>query len=388
MINDLKACLIFYFCLLLPLNPILSTTPFPDHPADVSFLVIDLKYSRKQGVKICEVQQGCSSVFMGDDFVHDSRGFVAAKLCDFLSRYHNSIWFVGNICDIESRQLFDLRKWSCIPHLKHLPECIALKHAALTPVIDPYNLYQYHGILLIKTNPSIATEDLLTRYPGIIIVNKAVLPYKNDKYAMSLLLDNDPRLKQLKPCWKVYQKGYADQLTDTILNDFPSDYLVIKPRNSTEGRGVIIIHKNELKKTLEYIFKPNIPILRDADSSYRYWVFDLCENFIVEEFIESDPVVAPHLDNRLYDGTMRVVFALTYHLGKVDITFLDSHWQLPKKSLSEPGSFNEQHKSFGDIPYFLPVEPAIISEVEEFLRQGIPLLYQQILQRMNEERPN
>ena len=56
-----------------------------DHPAAVSFFVVDLKYNEIQGVQVCEIQPSVVSKFSGSDFVNSMRGAAAKNFCDYLS---------------------------------------------------------------------------------------------------------------------------------------------------------------------------------------------------------------------------------------------------------------------------------------------------------------
>ena len=59
------------------------------YPADVCFMIADLKYSAKQGVKICEVQQGCLSLFNGDNFRNPHEESIHKELARTLSLYNH-----------------------------------------------------------------------------------------------------------------------------------------------------------------------------------------------------------------------------------------------------------------------------------------------------------
>lgn len=59
--------------------------------------------------------------------------------------------------------------------------------------------------------------------------------------------------------------------------------------------------------------------------------------------------------------------------------FVELHWKLPKKSLSEEGSFSEKHKSCGKIPYFALVEPEKEEAIKHQLKETMPLLYAKML---------
>ena len=197
---------------------------------------------------------------------------------------------------------------------------------------------------------------------------------------MSQLLMTDDKLSQIKPAWQVYKKGYSQKLIDQINQDFSSDILVIKPRAGLQGRGIIILEKNDLKPTLEDIFSGDANLANNPDKALNWWAGDKHSNFLIEEFIESDPVYAPHLSDGLYDGTMRVPVVLTYDNDNIQVHCLYMWWKLPPKSLNEEGTLTEKHKSFSRAPNtYVHVDEEVAEKVREHLEETLPILYRQLL---------
>lgn len=195
---------------------------------------------------------------------------------------------------------------------------------------------------------------------------------------MDIFLTSTPKLKKLRPKSQLYEKNDLQNLAKKILQDFESDLLVIKPTNSTQGQGVIILHRESLKEVIDYLFNAeNRKVLaKEDDLSYRYWALDRNNVFLVEQFIPSDPVNVPQFDNRQYDGTMRVVLLLVYSQKKFKLDILEGHWKLPKVSLSEEGTLNERHKSYGKMDNFAAVNPEVLEKVTLQLREGLKELYE------------
>jgi hypothetical protein len=50
------------------------------YPADVSYLVSDLKYSQEYGLKICEVQHGALSAIDGDLYINGEEGSISPMI--------------------------------------------------------------------------------------------------------------------------------------------------------------------------------------------------------------------------------------------------------------------------------------------------------------------
>lgn len=353
-------------------------------PADVSFVVIDLKYNSNDGVKICEMQQGLGCAFEGVDFIEGKPCAFGEIFADFLTPYFQNKWYVRHGIYRDFRLTFEKRAdWSIIPSFEKVLSYAETENFAQMNVNDSSKLSDYYG--LVVSHHKRIKDKVLKKIKGLIVLNRAFIPSFgdtpiNDKLTVSNLLMIDETLSKIKPHWNVYPKGHSQQLINQITQDFSSDLIVIKPRAGLQGRGVIILHKSDLAKTLRYIFSKSPNLKNDPDKAYNWWAKDKHENFIIEEFIESDPVYAPHLSDDLYDGTMRVPVMLTYNEGSIDIHTLYMWWKLPPKSLNEEGSLNEKHKSFSRAPNsYVLVEPEVMEKVENQLKEALPILYQYLL---------
>ena len=75
-----------------------------------------------------------------------------------------------------------------------------------------------------------------------------------------------------------------------IAADIVSDYYVIKPRGGFRGSGVIIVAKEDLDETLQYILSDSTRLKKDRRKSHRYWIQDKFDSFIVEKYYPSDLV--------------------------------------------------------------------------------------------------
>ncbi len=346
--------------------------------ADMSFVIFDLKYNNLDGVKICEIQPGGVSVFSGYDYLMEGNGLVPEMLCDFISKFQSNVWYTEKaICDKKCMLKFASMGWKKVNNVSELKKDKNFIKASLGRVKDPYNLNNYHGILYAKPE-EVSLENLREKYPGVIIMDAALYSNIRNKHVMDALLKSSPKLSNLRPISKIYPKKYSKNLVHSIFQEIESDIFVIKPISSTKGQGVIIIDKDNLDSTLEYILsKENKRALSsNPESAYSYWASDKQALFLVEQFIESIPVEAPQFDNKLYDGTMRVVGLLLYHQQKVKFELLEAHWKLPKKSISDIGTITEKHKSFGNVPHFSHVDTAIIEKVKQQIEEAFAELYE------------
>lgn len=357
--------------------------------ADISFFAADVKYNEEQGVKICEVQRMIITCFGGYDAINWSRGLgcglIGEKAAHFLSQYQNNVWFVkGDVADHLGQRRFLENHWIPVKSIKELIQDPIFLMEAKKTVHDPYNVSDYHGVVYARKKSFKDLEKFKKEYPGIIVLGAANINLSSDKYTMSVLFSKNKILEGYRPKWKLYKKQYSKHLAQSIINDIQSDFFVIKPRASSLGRGVIIVERKDLDKTLKYILGDKKKLKKNPDASYSFWGKNSSDFFLVEEFVSSIPVYVSHLGkdpsrSDPYNGTMRVVFALLFHQQQVHVECLAKYWALPEKSLSDTGSLNEKNKTYMKIPYFMPVEPAVGQEAERQLCEAFTLLYKQML---------
>ncbi len=353
-------------------------------PADMSFIVIDLKYNQNDGVKVCEIQQGLGCVFYGVEHIEGKKNAFGEIFCDYLFPYFQRNWYVRPRISPEITSI--LKKNSNWTRLFSFDEVVTkqeIKKYAQTKVKDPSSLSSYHGLVI--SHYKLISESALKKVKGLIVMNRAFLPIFgselfSDKRLMSELFDKDERLRKIKPKWKSYNKGYSEELIEQINQDFPGDIIVIKPRVGLQGRGIAIIRKEELPAILEYVFSGVTELADDPDPTYNWWAQDSFSDFIVEEFIESDPILAPHLSDDYYDGTMRVPVILTYDRGEIQVHCLYMWWKLPTRTLSEECSLTDKHKSYSlRVDNHMFVEDEIKEKVKDQLVEALPALYEQLL---------
>ena len=347
--------------------------------ADISFLVIDLKYNKKQGVKVCEIQNGSQSIFTGYDVFYGGSQVVAESFCNFLAKYQTDVWFIeGDIISDKFNQTFKAQGWQPAARMNELCQNQEFLEKASKPLYDPENIYDYHGVLYAFPRSIGSLEQFKNSYPSILVVDGATFPFFGNKYNMSTIF-SDPRLKRFKPKWHIYPKEIAPkQLVKGISSEIGGKTFVIKPLGSALGNGVIIVAKNDLENTLHAIFQ-NTDSLNTLDPSYDYRKRAPYSHFIVEEFIESDPIKVHHLNNLQYDGTMRVICFLSRHKSSINIVFLRGFWKLPEKSINESGSLNDKHKTCLDPLFYATVTDDLRLIVENELLQAIPIIYMRML---------
>ena len=284
-----------YAIVLLSIYCFHSTYAAEKYPADVCFMIADLKYNTKQGVKICEIQQGCLSLFNGDAFQSTEQQSIHTELLHALSLYNKNGWIVAHsIADKNVvSTLTHSSLWQSYPDLITLFSDAQFMHQAKQPVADIYDLASYRGFLYVNWSQLCAIYDFEKRFPAMLVMDKSSFPLWIDKYQMTKLFAQDELLSTFKPKWGHYKKNYTKDLATQIIQDLHCNTFVIKPRGEFQGKGVIIVQKEDLDDVLFYIITKAGPLADSKDPAYTAWKHDTFDSFIVEEFVTSDPSQLP-----------------------------------------------------------------------------------------------
>jgi hypothetical protein len=295
-----------------------------------------------------------------------------------LNYYFQTSWVCPKIfADPGLKEKFaENTKWSCFNSLPDLMKDSKFLLNALTPADDISSLMGYRGFVYFPPVSLLDREKFRKNYPGVVLIDSAFDGYVSNKYNMSKLLVGNSYTESHKPRWACYNRKEKN-LAERILNDISSDQLVIKPLHEYCGKGVIILERENLKDTLKTLFE-NKNKTPHSDPAYEFWRTEKASEFIVEEFIESEPIFVPHL-GKTYCPTMRTVFLLFYDQGKIQIDCLGGYYNLPKVSLEEGGTLNEVCKSASKIPYFEKVEPELLKEASEQIKEVLKIIYQKRL---------
>lgn len=348
------------------------------YPVDVSFVVVDLKYSTQHGVKICEVQQGILSAFRGDRFAHEGDPVISGNFVSYVSKFYDKSWALkGRIADsVINTMIKESPKWEYNKRIRSIITDSEFLKRARAEVSNPYSLDSYHGFVFGSPKELEKEPHFRKHYPGVVVIDAATHPYWVDKYKMSELFNQDPTLVSFRPRWNLYPKKYTPTLSNKILEDIGGDLFVIKPRGAFCGNGVIIVSKEDLDSTLCYIFSNSGELKRDSDPSYQYWAKDMFDSFLVEEFFESDYI---EQNQQIYQPTIRMVFILTYDNQMIHLEELGSYCQLPSHPVNGVGSLNKRHKARCKEPYYSKVDPETYKKILDELKIALPLLYRQML---------
>lgn len=349
-------------------------------PVDISFMIVDYKYNSVEGAKICEVQKGILSAFDAYDEIYQDTALIPHLFSQIVVQYQDRLWTVRkDLCCKMFAKVFVDNGWTVFLQKDQYRSDPDFQIYGKMEVEDPYDISSYHGIFYPRSRTVNRNEQFHDEYPGIVLMDSAVTPYEIDKHRVSTLFESNPILQSYRPKAGLYEKKYTSTLASEILADLQSDIVVIKPRKSTLGRGILIVHKDDLDKTLKLIIKHKKKLRDKKDKSLQFWASDNSFDFLVEEFAVSDPVYVKHLKNQPYDPTFRSTYFLIYNKGKVEVIFLEHLIKLPEKSLNDKGSLNDKHKTCLKQPYYDAVPDELRQPIEENLRKGLSLMYEQML---------
>jgi len=351
--------------------------------ADISCIIVDLKYNpyNANPIKILEFGRLEMSRFKGHNKLF-TPGIIWDHFWDYLNSFGLPIWYAGQgySNDGTLRGLDYLKKIGGTHYhtFNELQKDIVFAQAIKREITKPTKIKNYNGIFISKCHTGTKLKKLQAKYPNILIVNNKTVHYCASKHRASRLFE-DKELQNFKPKWKTYPAKYTKNLANQILQDLETDKVVIKPTNSSKGKGVIIIDKDNLDKTLKNIFKNKENIKYHKDVAYNYWLNHTRNVFLVESFEESKPIL---INNKKYDATMRIIFILDHNNNKINFEIVSSYWKLPIKSLDQAGTLLEKHKSKikeGQI-CSAKVSEIDIKNIEIILKPTLIKLYKKMLE--------
>lgn len=357
------------------------------YPVDISYMVSDFKYSKKDGLKICEVQHGALSAVTGDLYVTGKpNGNISPMVADFFALLPVKKWATGLIyCPL--KKSLAAKGWNVELSLKTLLNDQTFLECAAWPPANPSLISSYAGIVYADFDIVRNFDFYRKTYPGILFINAATFTYWMDKYKMNELFDRNDELKQYKADWKLYPKKYDPLLSDRIQQEMPSEFYVIKPRREALANGVIVIAHKDLDNLLQMILEPQADLEKHPDKKYSYWLKNKDDTFLIEKYYKSDylsfppPLKEETFDDTEYhyDATMRLAFILQYNGGKTTYHCLGGFWKLPYKALEENGTLNEKTISYCHPPFYTAIDPTLLKEVNAHMERAMLLLYEIML---------
>lgn len=351
-------------------------------PPDISYLFADLKFDGKS-LKVCEFGQatraGCplSKVIINDQEETLTSPYWGG-FWNYLKGFKVPVWYVGDQKKIEIWELLHTRG--------HYAESLrAIKKDPLFKKIRTKkrslraNHVGFAGVVVLGHDyPPRKMRVLKKQSPGILFVNDRTGRFASNKNLMNPLFAH-LGLTDYKPRCGLYSKKYSPDLTQKIKDDLKADLFIIKPINSQQSRGVIMIQAQDLNDTLRLILSDSQSLQTAEHRSLQYWSTDTNDSFIVEQYVPSKSIT---VDGKEYDPTMRLVFCLQYERGLITLHVIGGFWKIPLKPLDEPGTLTEHHVTIpfaGEKYVGIPISPCDMHGAKELLAAMLVPLYSHIL---------
>lgn len=358
---------VFFISIFLIAEPLFAESKYP---ADVSYLFADIKYSQKEGIKICDIQNG-SLADGAELFIH----FPIKK------------WVVGPIPPLLKKS-FAAERWESKQSIQALLQDPNFLKLALIPPHDPSSMHSYAGIVYGDNDFSIYRKA----YPGILFVNAATFSYGRDQYKMNTLFEHTHALKKYKADWRVYPKKYDALLSARIQKEIPAEFYVLKLKNQMLANEGLVVANSDLNAVLKMILNPSFHAGKNSDKGYSYWEKNKDGVFFVEKYYKSDYIRFSLSSNSKivdkvghhYDGTLRLLFILQYDKGKITYHSLAGFWMLPAKALEEKARLNEKKISYGTPGFYKAVEPELLKQVDAQMKTAILHVYRGVLNARRE----
>lgn len=356
---------------------------------DITFAIADLKFDPERGhVKLLECGDGARSKYMGYDRLHGV-GSLWSKWWTYMSSFNLPIWCIRMPGDPMSREtmapnfFFDLGGKTSTG-ISDLQRRILTSLFEDNQKVDLVDCENYHGIALVRWGRATQTMSRFKAiFPNVLFVGDPINNLIRNKYFTNKLFV-ETNLQEFRPKCKICPQQYSPNLASEIISELQSNIIVIKPPNASKGRGIIFTHQENLDDTLKLILEhPEQIEDTDPDSSYGYWTTDESMAntiFLAEEYIPSKNLI---IDGKVFDPTLRLIFALHKDDTGCHLTFFDGYWKLPAKSLTDEGSLTEKHKSDISASYVssAALSPEDFQSATQMLYPALLSLYSYMLEQ-------
>lgn len=312
------------------------------YPDDGAFCIVDLKFDGN--IKICEFGQGTVSQFNGYDALY-GQGAMFKLAWNALHRLYPRLAFVNGdrrgsgLCPSYAPGVLGKLGACWAPCVQQLNRRFEQKYrskrcadGACGGAIITFNTHVLRDVISNQKETGVAQQ---------IVLDRSTTYWVNNKEHTQALFE-DEFLQKFRPVCNICPKAISEQDVQQIMQQNPSDFYVIKPLNASRGRGVIMVARGDVVKTIRSLFIQKNATMLGKDPAYAYWPGDKNDSFLLEQFCASKTI---YVDGRAFDPTMRVAFILNHCCGASNVIFLDAYWKLPECSLDQEGSMTQKHKS-------------------------------------------
>ncbi len=357
------------------------------HPLLLDFNIIDAKFN-ENGLKILEFGGGHRSGFKGHDNLH-WHGYTWHRFWECAAQFALPMWYIRQPRD-ESRKAFiatDTFLSFGGRFAENSDDLLAQIGAQRQPAADG-SFPDYQCIILInKTNKEYFPmyTFLKSKIPQATFVCETANNFVFDKSKTNALF-KDSDLKKYRPKCMVCYKRYRPALAKKIIAGMKCDMFVIKPLNAQYGKGIIFVTKEDLDSTLKTILvdkqTPQRILLSEA---LEWWSHDPNGRFIVEEYVPSTPV---EVEEKWFDATLRVIFAMYLQDGQPHVTVFGAFWKLPTHAINDDVSLNQIHQSY---QYDRAIMSAQLDDeslvrLQGLLQDALPKVYTKMINEIKGER--
>jgi len=358
--------------------------------ADITFGCADIKY--KDGVvKFCECGDGvCMSLRPAWIEVNDKKEWLTAPywglFWNYLAQFKLPIWLVGD-CKPDTALATDVLAsfgGNCLQTLRDLEIDPVFKALRVKNFKQKKNIADYKGIVVYRSvagRDSVHYKNFMKMYPEFLFVNRqtcADLVNKEKTYAAFVAAG----MNRYVPLSKKYSTVYSSKLTESIINDIPTDMVVIKPENCSLACGINVIDKHNLDELLKLILRDKKNIKPRSHRSLAYWKSMYDRAFFVSEYAQSKLLVK---ENKTYDPTMRIVFFMHHDNNKITLNVIGGFWKIPVKPLDDTrASLTEKHVTIAHSGAYytgMLCERSDWQEIEACLYDGLPAVYVAMMKR-------
>lgn len=345
---------------------------------DITYLVADFKYNSRDNIKICEVQHGSLSILPGDYYlasINDNYDTITNNIAKYFNQYTIKKYLVGTVYKPFKKILKqnNFEYWHSMRSL--LNDSNFIENSKKMP-LNHDNINTYSAIVFTTHEVNIDINE----YPGIIFIDMVSLYYRENKYRMNSLFNEE--LSEHKADWKIYPTQYNASLATTIKSDIVAKTYIIKPISEYLGTGVIIIDSDNLDSILKILFDKErmIDSTNYLDERYKYWLDTKDEFFIIEKYYESDHIC---VDNKMYDATIRMVFMLTCNNNCKTCDVMGGYWKLPPKSIDNGCDIHEKHISSLYGKYYSVIERDLYNDISNRMKTIMLTLYNKFFNKHN-----
>ncbi len=362
-----------------------------DLPADISFVVADVKYDNGK-LKFCECGDGIymsfrtAQVRLNNNVQHVVSPYWGI-FWNYLAQFNLPIWLIGNAHQAEAMAVEELKKVGgcALKNLSQLEEQTSFKKQCCSEFAPSSKISNYKGIIVFRAHKEGEREgkkykEFQRKHPEFLYVNATARKHFKRK-DRTYRLFSEANLTQYIPRFKIYPAIYSDTLAEQIAADLDTNMFVLKPPFNSLSNGVNAVDNQGLDSLLRLILKDKNKIAPRSHRSLAYWRRTNEKNIVATEYVPSRTIVK---DGKLYDPTMRIVFMMHQDNNTLSITPITGFWKIPVKSLNDKdATLTDKHITIAHAGAYysgILVDKDDWNSVEQTLKDILPELYLTMLE--------